>query len=76
MDVNLKKILVDDLKLPKDGLDPHTSLDEAGLDSLAVVELSVLLEERFGIQVSEGDLQSAVTLAQLAQLIHQHRDKE
>lgn len=73
MDVDIKKILVDDLKLPEDGLEPHASLDEAGFDSLAVVELSVLLEERFSIHVSEGDLQSAATLAQLAQLIHQRR---
>lgn len=75
MDVDVKKVLVDDLKLPEEGLGPHASLDEAGFDSLAAVELSVLLEERFGIQISESDIQGAATLAQLDQLIRQRRDE-
>ncbi|GAA1520842.1 hypothetical protein GCM10009677_62440 [Sphaerisporangium rubeum] len=63
------RILTDDLKLPADRLTADASLDHAGFDSLAVVELSILLTHRYGIDVSESDIRSATTLGQLDLLI-------
>jgi acyl carrier protein len=71
---DLETILLDDLKLPADRLaSPQITLDDAGVDSLTVVELSVLLGERFGIQVSETDIHAAATLGQLDDLIQRKR---
>lgn len=79
---DLKTILLDDLKLTADRLtSPEATLDDAGFDSLAVVELSVLLGERFGIEVSETDINGTATLGQLDSLIqckraeHNHEEK-
>ncbi|MEV7381943.1 acyl carrier protein [Streptomyces lydicus] len=70
---DLTRILTDVLKLPADRLSDDASLDHAGFDSLAVVELSVLLAERFGIDVSDNDIKDAATLGQLDLLITSKR---
>ncbi|MET7718638.1 acyl carrier protein [Streptomyces sp. NPDC005407] len=72
---DLETILRDDLKLPADGLTPDASLDGAGFDSLAIVELSVLLGDRFGIDISDAEIKSAATLDQLDLLIQRKRDE-
>ncbi|MDQ0771583.1 acyl carrier protein [Streptomyces aurantiacus] len=69
----LEAILRDDLNLPTEQLPPDTSLEKAGLDSLAVVELSVLLEERYGITVSDAELNRTATLHHLDVLIQRKR---
>jgi acyl carrier protein len=68
-------ILRDDLKLPADGLTSDASLETAGFDSLAIVELSVLLGDRFGIEISDAEIKSAATLHELDLLI-QHKRAE
>ncbi|WP_331762416.1 acyl carrier protein (plasmid) [Streptomyces sp. NBC_01527] len=75
MTSDLATILRDDLKLPPDQLTPDASLDGAGFDSLAIVELSVLLGERYGIDISEAEIKSAATLDQLDLLIQRKRDE-
>jgi acyl carrier protein len=72
---DLATILRDDLKLPADGLTPDASLDKAGFDSLAIVELAVLLGDRFGIDISDAEIKSAATLHELDLLI-QHKRAE
>lgn len=66
---DLTSILIHDLKLPADRLTDDASLDHAGFDSLAVVELSVLLTDRYGIDISDSDIKDAATLGQLDLLI-------
>lgn len=75
MNGDLKNILLNDLKLSADRLTPDASLEDAGFDSLAVVELSVLAKDRFGIDVADADIKSAVTLQQLDDLIQRKRDE-
>ncbi|QIP74721.1 acyl carrier protein [Streptomyces sp. VN1] len=66
---DLTSILTDDLKLPADRLTDGASLEHAGFDSLAVVELSVLLADRYGIDISDSDIKDAATLGRLDRLI-------
>ncbi|KPI13099.1 acyl carrier protein familyprotein [Actinobacteria bacterium OV450] len=70
---DLARILTDDLKLPADQLTDDASLDHAGFDSLAVVELSVLLTDRYGLDITESDIKNAATLGQLDLLITSKR---
>jgi len=68
----LYEFVTDKLNLPaeRDGIKPETPLgiDGLQLESLAIVELSVLLEQRFGIAVPDEDLDrmSRFTVAELA----------
>ncbi|HEX6467872.1 MAG TPA: phosphopantetheine-binding protein [Streptosporangiaceae bacterium] len=50
------------------GLGPDAGLEEAGLDSLALVELSLLLAER-GVDIGENELAAAATLDALDHLV-------
>ncbi|MFF4323764.1 acyl carrier protein [Streptomyces sp. NPDC001568] len=73
MTSDLARILTDDLGLPADRLADDASLDHAGFDSLAVVELSVLLADRYGIDVTDSDIKTAATLGRLDLLITSKR---
>ena len=75
MTCDLATILRDDLKLPADQLTPDASLDGAGFDSLAIVELSVLLGDRYGIDISDAEIKSAATLDQLDLLVQRKCDE-
>ncbi|MGW0753384.1 acyl carrier protein [Streptomyces sp. NPDC002587] len=66
---DLTRILTDDLNLPADRLTADATLHDAGFDSLAIVELSVLLTDRYGIDISDSDIKDAATLSQLEVLI-------
>ncbi|TWD13084.1 acyl carrier protein [Streptomyces sp. T12] len=71
---DLISILIHDLKLPADRLTGDATLDHAGFDSLAVVELSVLLTDRYGLDISDSDIKDAATLGQLDHLITTQRN--
>ncbi|MET8406013.1 acyl carrier protein [Streptomyces sp900116325] len=71
---DLARILSDDLKLPADRLTDDTTLDHAGFDSLAIVELAVLLADRYGIDISDSDIKDAATLGRLDHLITTKRN--
>jgi len=67
----LRTLLIEDLRLDESDVRPEADREEAGLDSLAVVELSMVLSERFGVEISDEDLLEAATLADIAHLMEQ-----
>lgn len=72
---DLTSILTDDLHLPAQQLTDDATLDHAGFDSLAVVELSVILNDRYGIGITDGDIIAAATLGELDRLIATKRSE-
>lgn len=67
----LVRILVEDLGISEDDLRPDASLNDAGLDSLALAELAELLPERLGVHLGDDVLNKAATVAALNTLIEQ-----
>jgi acyl carrier protein len=67
----LKTILIEDLKLDPAEVSPDASCEDAGLDSLAVVELSMVLSRRLDIDIPDDELLELKTLAAIVQLIEQ-----
>ena len=67
----LKTIMIEDLQLDTAGVYPGASREDAGLDSLAVVELSMVLSERHGIPITDDELLELATVAEIAQLMEQ-----
>jgi acyl carrier protein len=67
----LKEILRADLRL--DGVDIHleAALDEVGLDSLALVELSMALSSRLAIEIAEHELMNIQTVNQIVRLMEE-----
>jgi acyl carrier protein len=56
-DVEVRRILTEDLGRDLTGIGPGDSLLEAGiLDSLAVLELVAAIEQRYGIRVADDEM--------------------
>ncbi|MFU8818412.1 MAG: phosphopantetheine-binding protein [Desulfurivibrio sp.] len=77
----LKQILIDEIKIQ--GLTPAELKDETplfgddglGLDSLDAVELVVLVQKHFGVQIADMDegKEAFASIASLANYIHQKK---
>ncbi|MET7937549.1 acyl carrier protein [Streptomyces sp. NPDC005322] len=67
----LKAIFINDLHLMEEDIRPEATREEAGLDSLAMVELSMMLSKRLGIEVSDDELLEAATVAEIVDLVSQ-----
>ncbi|MFJ2607124.1 acyl carrier protein [Streptomyces sp. NPDC091279] len=65
----LQKIFVDDLKIPADLVSPEATLKDIEFDSLALVELTVILERDLGVEIHEDELKDLATLADMARFV-------
>ena len=56
------------------GFDPESNLYDNGLDSMAIMQLLLLVEEEFGVAIPDRALtrQNFQTVRQVAQLIREH----
>ena len=69
MHPDLSHVLLVDLELDSSRLRPESGLEDAGLDSLGLVELSMALDQRHSVTISEQELASARTLTELDRLV-------
>lgn len=65
----LKEILVSKLKVRPEQVTPEATQQDVELDSLAMVELSLILEKELGVVVSDDELVEAGTVGGIAQLL-------
>jgi acyl carrier protein len=68
----LSSVLIDDFHVDAATVQPETTLDRLGLDSLALMEFVFAVEDRFDVRIPEDRLdprQAGVTLAQLAGML-------
>lgn len=61
----IKEMAAKEFSIDAAGLDPAAPLDSLGIDSLSFIEFMFKVEEEFGISVSDEDLRSIKTLADL-----------
>ncbi|HZF17213.1 MAG TPA: acyl carrier protein [Steroidobacteraceae bacterium] len=62
----LRQLAAERLDLPAARFEAAVSLREAGIDSLAAIDLIVAIEERLGIRFPERDLESLRSFDDLA----------
>jgi acyl carrier protein len=67
----LRGILVNDLQIGADDAVPTASCAEMGLDSLAMVELSKVLNSRLDIEIHDYELQELATVGDIARLMEE-----
>ncbi|SDD17975.1 acyl carrier protein [Actinokineospora iranica] len=65
----LKNILVDKLKVSPDQITMEASKEDVELDSLAVVELSLVLEKELGLKISDDELIEVETVGEIVALM-------
>ena len=68
----VSSVLVDKFNVDPEKVHPETTLEQIGLDSLALMEFVFAVEDRFDVRIPEDKLdprQAGVTLLHLAQLL-------
>ena len=71
----ISDILVEKFQVPREGLKPEASLEDLGLDSLALMEFVFAIEDAFKLRIPEERLdprQGGITLAHMSQVIQEH----
>lgn len=71
----LKDILVNKLKVSPDTITADSTPEEIDLDSLAIVELSLVLEKELDLAVSEDELTEAETVGDIVRLMDERSAK-
>ncbi len=61
----IKQLAAKEFSVNPDALDPNAPLDSLGIDSLSFIEFMFKVEEEFGVGVSDEELKSIKTLADL-----------
>ena len=61
----IRQLAAKEFSISTEGLDPNAPLDTLGIDSLSFIEFMFKVEEEFGVSVSDEDLKSIKTLADL-----------
>lgn len=69
----LKSVMSEALQLNVNRIRPNTSLEDAGLDSLAVVELSMTLNQHHNIEITDDELLELNTIAEIVALMEQRK---
>ncbi|GLH96045.1 acyl carrier protein [Phytohabitans aurantiacus] len=68
----IARIMVDVFGVPPGRVGAATAFTELEADSLTLAELTLLLEQRYGVPVADGDLRPEHTVSDVAALL---RDK-
>ena len=66
----VKEVLVEQLGVKPDEVKPEASLvNDLGVDSLDAVELTLALEEEFGIEIPDADAETMATINDVVKYI-------
>jgi acyl carrier protein len=71
----LKEILSNKLKVSPESITPDATREDIELDSLAVVELSLLLKSELDLDISDDDLLEAESVADMVRLMEERSAK-
>jgi len=72
----VRAIVAEHLGVGMNELNVNTTREDLSLDSLDFVGLAVLLEDEFNIEIEDEELDSLITLGDLAELMAQRSDPE
>ena len=69
----VKEVIVDQLNVDEADINEDaTFIDDLGADSLDVVELAMALEDEFGLQVPDDDLENIRTVQDIVDYVSKH----
>ena len=70
LNARVNTLITDQLGVDRKSLTPEANLlDDLGADSLDVVELVMALEEEFGIEVPDDDVENIRTIGDIVQYV-------
>jgi acyl carrier protein len=65
----LASLIASSFGIPEDQITPDTTFEDLEFDSLALVELAVVVQHEFGLKIEDDALDAGDTLARAAELI-------
>ena len=65
----LSKVIAEKTKINGDDIRPELNLEDSGLDSFARIELILVIEQEFGIELSDAESANIATVADLISVI-------
>ncbi|MBR3039519.1 MAG: acyl carrier protein [Lachnospiraceae bacterium] len=69
----IKAIMMDQLNIDENDITEDTSFkDDLGLDSLDLFELAMAIEEEFGVEIPQEDLEGIVTVGDAVEYIKEN----
>lgn len=71
----LKDLLVAKLKVTPESIVPEATREDIELDSLAVVELSMILQTELGVVISDDELLTAENVGEMARMMEERGAK-
>ena len=72
----LKTMLVDELSVNEADIKPEAELvNDLGINSLELADLVLLCEDRFGIEISDDDVRSFLTVQDVTDYLDQKAEK-
>jgi acyl carrier protein len=72
----ISDLLVGKLEVEPEILSPTAEFEAMELDSLTLVQLAILLEKRFGIEIEESEIATARTIENTAVLLREKGVRE
>lgn len=72
----ISDLLVGKLEVEPEILSPTAEFEAMELDSLTLVQLAILLEKRFGIEIEESEIATAKTIENTAVLLREKGVRE
>ncbi|MFG2919332.1 acyl carrier protein [Kitasatospora sp. NPDC048298] len=63
------EILTTKYQVPAEEVSPEVAFDELAVDSLTLLEMSLILEKRLGVAIQEGALEAGQTVGEAAEMI-------
>lgn len=69
---SLVVLLTTKLGISHDDVNPNATFEELDMDSLALVELTDILDAEYGISIEEGAVGKQTTLADVAKVLENH----
>ncbi|MFK4065190.1 acyl carrier protein [Streptomyces sp. NPDC029674] len=70
----IHRVLTDDFEVPAEAIHPQATLESLDLDSLALAEFSLILQERLGVKPAVGIVAKTTTVSRLAASLAAGRD--
>jgi len=67
----LNKVIAEKTKMDISDIRPELNFEDSGLDSFARIELILLIEQEFGIELSDAESANVTTVADITSLIEQ-----
>ncbi|MEU1042974.1 acyl carrier protein [Streptomyces sp. NPDC005551] len=66
-------LLSDQFKVKPESIEPEVTLGKLSFDSLVLIELGLVLDKEFGVEIADGELTEHHTISDLVELLEAKR---